>query len=120
MNEAQLTFYSSWASIIGLTISIISLLYIRSIKTNIVRFRRKQRLRQLSGEILRIPDDAVPLSPESRSKLVALKRNLPTSIWSKFTAKGKAIIEVHKFIDAGQISELKEAINDLSSYSEDL
>lgn len=120
MLDAQLTFYSSWASIAGLVVSVISLLYVRSIKTNIVRFRRKQRIRQLTDDILRIQDDAMPLSPASRTKLLALKRNMPTYAWSRFTPKGKAIIEVHKHIDTGDIVALKEAINDLSSYSEDV
>lgn len=62
MNEAQLTFYSSWASIAGLVVSLVSLVYVRSIKTNIVRFRRKQRIRQLTDDILRIQHDAMPLS----------------------------------------------------------
>lgn len=120
MNEAQLTFYSSWASIAGLVVSVVSLMYVRSIKTNIVRFRRKQRIRQLTDDILRIQDDAMPLSSASRSKVLALKRNIPTYVWSRFTSKGKAIIEVHKHIDAGDIVALKEAINDLASYSEDV
>lgn len=120
MDAAQLTFYSSWASLAGLVVSVVSLMYVRSIKTNIVRFRRKQRIRQLTEDILRIPDDAMPLSPASRTKLQALKRNIPVYGWSRFTSKGKATIEVHKHIDGGDIVALKEAINDLSSYSEDV
>ena len=61
----------------------------------------------------------MPLSSASRTKLQALKRNLPTYVWSRFPSKGKATIEVHKHIDTGDIVSLKEAINDLSSYSED-
>jgi len=119
MTEAQLTFYSSWASIVGLVVSLASLAYVRSIKTNIVKFRRKQRLRQLVEEIGRIPDDAMPLGTASLTKLAALKRNMPTRPWSKLTSKGRATIEVHTNIDRRDIVALKEAINDWSSYSEE-
>jgi hypothetical protein len=118
VTDVQLTFYSSWASIVGLVVSLISLLYVRSIKTNIVKFRRRQRVRQLTDEILRIQDDAMPLSSASRTKLLALRRNLPAYAWSRFTSKGKAILEVHAHIDSEDILALKEALNDLSSYSE--
>jgi len=42
ISDEDLTLYSSWASIFSLLISIISLLYVRSIRANIVKFRRKQ------------------------------------------------------------------------------
>ncbi|GAB3398098.1 hypothetical protein NX774_18835 [Massilia agilis] len=119
MTDAQLAFYSSWASIVGLCISVVSLFYVRSIKKNIIRFRRKQRIRHLTDEILQIQDDAMPLSSASRTKLLALKRNIPTYVWSRFTEKGRAALEVHKHIDEGNIVALKEAIYDLASFSED-
>lgn len=62
----------------------------------------------------------MPLSRASLTKLAALKRNLPTYAWSRFTEKGRATLEVHKHIDAGDIVSLKEAISDLSSYSEEV
>jgi hypothetical protein len=119
VTDAQLAFYSAWASIVGLAVSLVSLLYVRSIKTNIVKFRRRQRVRQLTDEVLRIQDDAMPLSSASRTKLLALRRNIPAYAWSRFTAKGRAILEVHKHIDSGDIVALREAVNDLSSYSEE-
>jgi hypothetical protein len=120
VTDAQLAFYSGWASIWGLAVSLISLAYVRSIKTNIVRFRRKLRIRQLMDDVLRIQDDATPLSSASKSKLLALKRNIPVRAWSRLTSKGRAILEVHKHIDAEDIVSLKEAIHDWSSYSEEI
>ena len=119
MTDAVLNSSGSWASIIGLVVSLISLAYIRSIKTNIIKFRRRQRVRGLIEDILRIPDDATPLARASITKLSALKRNLPTYPWSSYTSKGKATMEVHKHIDAGDIVATKEALNDWSSYSEE-
>jgi hypothetical protein len=120
MDDTQLAFYSSWASIIGLAVSAVSLMYVRSIKTNIVKFRRRLRIRQLTENILHMQEDATPLSSASYSKLLALKRNTPIHAWSRFTAKGRAALAVHRHIDAGDVPSLKEAINDLASYSEDL
>jgi len=60
-----------------------------------------------------------PLSPGARSKLAALKRNLPVYAWSRLTAKGRAALEAHRHIDAGDIVALKEAMLDLSTFSED-
>jgi hypothetical protein len=68
---------------------------------------------------LRIPDDAIPLTAASKTKLAALKRNVPTHAWFRLTARGKATLEVHKHIDAGDIAALREAINDWSSFSEE-
>lgn len=120
MIESQLNHYGSWASIIGLAISIISLVYIRNVKASIIMFRRKQRIKNLIEEIRRIPDDAIPLAPASIQKLAALKRNFPAHFWFRFTEKGKAILEVHKQIDSSNIVALKEALNDLTSYSEEI
>lgn len=120
MTDAQLAFYSSWASILGLAVSIASLLYVRSIKSNIIRFRRKQRRQQLIREVLRIGKKEVPLQLPSKIKLLALKRNIPIYAWSRFTAQGKVRIEVHKLIDEKNIIALREALRDLSSFSEDV
>jgi hypothetical protein len=120
MTDTDLAFYSGWASLAGLGISLISLYYVQSIKRNIIKFRRKQRIRDLIGDVLRIPNDAIPLAPASMHKLNAVKRNLPTHFWSSVTAKGRATLEVHKQIDSGDLDAIKEAINDWNSYSEEL
>lgn len=120
MSDTNLTLYSSWASIVSFFIAVISLLYVRSIKANIVMFRRKQRLRTLIDDVLRIPDDATPLSSASKTKITSLKRNIPVNIFSSFTERGCHAKEIHKHADAGKIADLKEAINDWTSYSEDI
>lgn len=120
MTDAQLAFYSSWASIISFFISIASLILVGSIKANIVRFRRRQRLQQLIDEINRIPDDAIPLSKASKSKLAALRRNIPAGFFSNFSNRGRMALEIHKHISAEDIAALKEAIHDWSSYSEEI
>ncbi|WP_296000968.1 hypothetical protein [Rugamonas sp.] len=120
MSDAQLMLYSSWASIIGLAVSLVSLIYVRSIRANIVKFRRKQRIRQLTDEILRFLNNKGPLSSISLVKLEALKRNLPIHAWNRFSAKGRIKLAIHRFIDARDVAALREAINDLLSYSEDL
>lgn len=120
MTEAELTTFSSWASIIGLGISVVSLLYLRSIKQNIIKFRRKQRIRNLIEDVARIPDDATPLTSASRNKLAALKRNLPAYFWSPYTARGKVTLEVHKHIATEDLAAVKEAVNDWASYSEEI
>jgi hypothetical protein len=120
MTESELAFWGSWASIISLVIAVVTLLYVRTIKANIIKFRRRQRIRQLLDDIFRIPDDAVPLASASRTKLNSLKRNLPKYFWSGITNRGKTVIEIHKHVDASDIAALKEAINDWSSYSEEV
>jgi hypothetical protein len=120
ISEKDLTFYSSWASILSLLISIVSLWFVRSIRANIVKFRRKQRMRQLISDIDTIDVDAVPLSPASKTKLDSLKRNVPAGIFARFTERGRIAMEIHKYIAAGDLAALKEAISDWSSYSEEL
>lgn len=71
-------------------------------------------------DVIRIPEDAMPLAPASRQKLAALKRNLPTYFWFAFTAKGRVTLEVHKHIDAGDLGAIKEALSDWASYSEEV
>jgi len=120
MSAEGLSFYSGWASIISLLISIVSFLYIRSIKANIVKFRRKQRLRSLIDDVLRIPDDATPLSNASKTKITSLKRNIPANFFSCFTERGRHAVEIHKHADSENIADLKESINDWTSFSEDV
>lgn len=119
-SDQDLTFYSSWASIISLFISIVSLWFVRSIRANIIKFRRKQRVHQIIQEIHTIYDDAKPLSKASKIKLDSLKRNIPVSCFSKFTERGKSAIAIHKYITEEDLTGLKEAIYDWSSYSEEL
>jgi hypothetical protein len=75
----------------------------------------------LIDDINRIPDDAFPLSAASKSKLAALKQNIPIQFWSRFAQRGKAAVEIHKHIGAEDIDivALKEAIFDWQSYSEE-
>lgn len=120
MSADSLAFYSGWASIVSLVVAAISLIYVRSIKTNIVRFRRQQRLRQVMDEVRAIPDDAIPLSPASKSKLASLKRNIPVSIFACLSEQGRAAQEVHKQIDTANLVALKDAVHDWSSHSETL
>lgn len=117
MNEAQLTYYASWASIISLIIALYSLLYLRSIKNSIVKFRRTRRIRHLVMSALAIsPADHA----EFRAALVALQRNLPVHWWSRFTSPGRIIIALHERIEAGDMVAARELIYDWVSYSEDL
>lgn len=74
MSEAQLVYYASWVSIFSLFISIFSLLYLRSIKYNLIKYRRKQRGRSLLMGAIAISSLN---STESAEKLAALRRNLP-------------------------------------------
>jgi len=119
MTETELTHYASWASIVSLAISIVSLLYVRSIKANIVRFRRRQRIRQIVEEVQRIPDDAVPLAPASKSKIASLKRNVPNHLFLHFTAKGRAALELQAKLGTEDLLEIKDAMQDWLSYSEE-
>jgi hypothetical protein len=119
LSDSNLAFFSGWASIVSLGVSLISLALVRSIRANIIRFRRKQRVRQLLDDVGRIPEDAIPLSPTSRSKLVALKRNIPAGFFARFSERGRAARELHKHIDQEDLVAVKEAIDDWRSYSED-
>ncbi len=120
MSAEDLAMYSGWASILSLFISIVSLLYIQSIKANIVKFRRKQRLRNLIDDVSRIPDDATPLTSASKTKIASLQRNVPVNFISHFSQRGRHAIEIHKHANSGNIADLKESINDWISFSEDV
>jgi hypothetical protein len=92
MSPDQLAFYSGWASIIGLAVSLASLAYVRSIKANIIKYQRKQRLRLLIDEIEGIcllPP--LPWRPKEQAKLNALKRHLPPRPIYGFTAKQRLL-----------------------------
>jgi hypothetical protein len=120
MSEADLTHYSSWASIISLFLTIVSLWYVKSIRTNIVKFRRKQRLHSIIDDVLRIPDDAIPLSSASNTKINSLLRNIPISIFSRFSERGRLAKDIHTNAKAEKIADLKESINDWKSCSNDI
>jgi len=117
--EQQLSFWSGWASIVGLVVSVVSLILVGSIRANIVRFRRKQRIKQLLDEVQRIPDDAIPLSAASKTKLSALQRNIPAGPLAFVTERGRAARALHKHIKEQDLAAVKEALNDWQSYSED-
>lgn len=122
----DLTWTSSWASIISLFISLISLFLIGSIRLNIVKFRRKQRLRGLISEVIGIPSDGIPLSSASKKRIEALSRNIPLTFFLYFGERNKLakhikeIVSEANTIDQEKMDELKEVINDWSSFSEDI
>ncbi|KQV79781.1 hypothetical protein ASD15_17265 [Massilia sp. Root351] len=120
MSPDQLAYFSGWASIIGLAVSLASLSYVRSIKANIIKFRRRLRLQQVCDDVLDICHANQLRHPKWRGKVASLKGNLPIHVWHRFTPKGRAIITVHCFLDAGDAPALVEALEDLRSYSEDL
>ncbi len=111
---------AGWSSIISLVISAVSLVLIGNLSSKLIEQRRKQRLRQLFEDIRRIPNDAVPLSDATRSKLSSLARNLPNCWLFCFSKKSKAIRDIQKAIKAEDISSIKEGIEDWISHSEDL
>ena len=120
MSPDQLAFYSGWASLIGLAVSLASLAYVRSIKANIIKFRRRLRLQQVCDDVFDICHANQLRHPKWRGKVASLKSNLPIHAWHRFTSRGRAIIAVHCFLDAGHAPALVEALEDLRSYSEDL
>ena len=111
---------ASWASVLGFVVAAITLYQVGRIKKSVIRFRRKQRIKQIVDEVLSIPDDAIPLGPASLGKMAVLKRNVPTNFWDKFSERGRAALLVHTYIDDRDIVALKEAIKDWNSFSEDL
>ncbi|MYN08737.1 hypothetical protein [Pseudoduganella aquatica] len=117
MSPDQLAFYSGWASILGLAVSLLSLAYVRSIKANIIKYQRKQRLRFLIDEIegiCMLPP--LPWRPEEQAKLNALKRHLPP----RPRAKQRLLIDLHSLLANGSRAALIEALKDLRTFSEGL
>lgn len=110
---------SSWASIASLIVAIISLLLVRIIKANIIRFRRKQRLKELTSTFFGIGADAVP-SDEFDCIFDALRRNFPVLPWSKLTKRGRLVIALHQRIDSRDLLGISEVLKDIKSYSEDI
>lgn len=115
INEA-----GSWASIISLIISILTILLVGSLRAKVIEIRRKARVRQLVSDIQTIPDDATPLSSASLSKLQSLARNLPKGWLFLFSKKSKAAWDTQKAIKDKNLSSTKESLEDWLSYSEDL
>ncbi len=103
MTDLQLSFYSSWTSIASLLMSVVSLAYIRSIKANIIKFRRKQRIRQLLQDVLDISAEFPQTTRGLDEKLAAVKRNLPIHSWSRLTPRGRITIVIHAHLDARDI-----------------
>lgn len=120
MTAEQLNFYGSWASIISLLVSLISLLLIGSVKWNVIRYRRKQRLQRLIHELLEISDDSEFIPETIRYKLNTLGRIIPVFPWSPWTAKGRTAMELRKQIAQENLLAIKEALEDWRSFSEDL
>jgi len=118
--DHNLSWYSEWASIISLLVAILSLALVKSIRKNIIKFRRKQRVSTLIEDVFRIPVDALPLSSASKSKMDALKRNVPIGLFARCTQRGRAGIEVRRHLDGSDLVSIREAINDWVSYSEDI
>lgn len=125
MSCDTLTIISSWASIISLVVSVISVILVGNIRSNIIKFRRKKRLRDLVEDVLRIPSDGVPLSSASKKKIESLGRNLNVGIFECLSEKSKLATQIKGIIKGidnmteDEMNELKEVINDWSSYSED-
>lgn len=119
MTTDQLVFISSWASIISLIVAIISLLMVRSIKANIIRFRRKQRLKELASFVSSTGTATVP-SDEFDCIFDSLRRNFPIHPWSKLTKRGRLVIALHQRIDLRDLLGINEVLKDIDSYSEDI
>lgn len=121
ISETEFQALASWASIISLVLSLISLYLIGTVRANVIAFKRKTRLRQLIQDIKTIPNDAIPLSKASKSKLESLRRNLPNGYIPFFwSAKCKMIRHVNSAIDKENLEDIKEGVDDYISLSEDL
>ena len=119
MPADQLVLISSWASIASLVVAVISLLLVRSIKANIIRFRRKQRLKELATAISGCAATTPP-SDELNSICDSLGRNFPVWPWSKLTKRGRLVIALHQKIEQRDLRGIKEVLKDIDSFSEDI
>jgi len=115
LNEA-----GNWASIISLAISVLTFLLVGSLRSKIIEMRRKNRVRALVSDIRTIPDDAIPLSSASISKLESLGRNLPKGWLFWCSNKSKSARDTQNAIKENNLSSVKESMEDWLSYSEDL
>lgn len=111
---------ASWASIASLAISVLTIILVGNLRTKVIEFRRKSRIRALISDIRSIPDDALPLSTASVSKLKSLSRNLPSGWLFLFSSKSKAAWDTQKAIKDNDLLSVKEGMEDWLSHSEDL
>ena len=74
----------------------------------------------LIEDIRRIPNDAIPLSDATKSKLSSLSRNLSFGWLSWISDKSKTARVIQKAIKKENIALVKEGLEDWVSYSEDL
>ena len=114
----NLTYWSSWASIASFFISLVSFVLIGSIKSALKRRKQALRLRSLSQEIASIPDDAVPLSEASISKLESIKLNVPLP-WIPLTKRWKIVRELHLKIERREHIRVRELLSDLEACTGD-
>jgi hypothetical protein len=120
MTAAQLNFYGSWASILSLLISLISLVLIQTIRRRIITSRRRRRLQNLISETLEmIQRDQVSFAL-NRYKLTALEHNLPAYAWPPFTARHRALKELKTQLRTGDPLAIEEALHDWNCFSEDI
>lgn len=110
----------SWASIASTAVSIFTLLLVGSVRSRVIDIRRKNRLRGLVEDIRSIPDDALPLSSASISKLEALSRNIPYGMLCLFSKKSRAARDMQIAIKERDLLATKEAMEDWLSHTEDL
>lgn len=112
---------ANWSSIMSFGMSFISLYLIGSVRKNVIVFRRKGRLRQILNEIKSIPNDAIPLSSASKSKLTSLSRNLPSGYFPFWwTLQNKTIRDIRAAIKDEDIAAIKDGIEDYISFFEDI
>lgn len=111
---------ASWSSIASLVISVVTIILVGSLRAKVIEFRRKARIRELISDIRSIPDDAVPLSTASISKLKSLSRNLPNGWLCLFSSKAKAAWDTQQAIKNNDLPSVKEGMEDWLSHSEDL
>lgn len=110
----------SWASILSFPLSVYSVYLVGRVKSNIIANRRKTRLRSLISEIATIPNDALPLSSASKSKLESLENNLPSGYFLYWSAKSKSVRKLRSAIANQDIAAVKEISEDYRSQCEDL
>jgi len=123
MNNNDINLLASYASITSLIISLMSLFYAGSIKSNIIKVRRKTRLYELLNSVYRIQSDAIPLSDTSVNHIRSLKENIIVKWWQWNNDNKCAAKKVHDKIDAliynqsqYNLEALKEALKDFESY----
>lgn len=120
MSPDQLAFYSGWASIAGLAVSLVSLAYVRGIQAHIIRIQRRKRVLKLIDNLITVCANGDLLQSRYRGDVEALKRNLPVRVWYRYTSKGRIVLEIHRLLDAGDQQVLGGALVDLQLFLEDV